>query len=111
MRISQWLRRVTRLWLHGQVLLGQTPFTTTDDFVLPEMLIAGDSPDLRVWGRTGRTTCLGGRNRILVPFFLSNPSRFTMFEDREMKEIVLVYSRSHTGYKSDVWAIVRIALK
>lgn len=34
-----------------------------------------------------------------------------MFEDREMKEIVLVYSRSHTGYKSDVWAIVRIALK
>ena len=35
---------------------------------------------------------------------------FTMFEDRETKEIVLVYPRSHQAYKSQEWAMVRFAL-
>lgn len=38
-------------------------------------------------------------------------SHFTLFEDRETKEIVLVYPRSHHAYKSQEWATVRLAVR
>lgn len=38
-------------------------------------------------------------------------SHFTLLEDRETKEIVLVYPRSHNGYKTREWATVRLALR
>ena len=38
-------------------------------------------------------------------------SHLTLIEDRETKEIVLVYPRSHNAYKSREWATVRLAVR
>jgi len=38
-------------------------------------------------------------------------SHFTLLEDRETKEIVLVYPRNHNAYKFREWATVRLAVK
>ncbi len=38
-------------------------------------------------------------------------SHLTFLEDRENKEIILVYPRSYNAYKSNEWATVRLALK
>jgi len=38
-------------------------------------------------------------------------SHFSVIEDRETKEIVLVYPRSHNAYKSREWATVRLAVR
>lgn len=38
-------------------------------------------------------------------------SHFTLLEDRETKELVLVYPRYHNGYKSCEWATVRLTLR
>jgi hypothetical protein len=38
-------------------------------------------------------------------------SHFTALEDRETKDIVLVYPRSHNAYKSREWATIRLAVQ
>jgi hypothetical protein len=38
-------------------------------------------------------------------------SHLTLLEDRENKQIILVYPRSYNAYKSNEWATVRLALK
>jgi hypothetical protein len=38
-------------------------------------------------------------------------SHFTLLEDRENKQIVLVYPRSYGAYRSNEWATVRLALR
>ena len=38
-------------------------------------------------------------------------SHLTLLEDRETKQIILSYPRSYNAYKSNEWAIVRLALK
>ena len=38
-------------------------------------------------------------------------SHLTMLEDRENKQIVLVYPRSYNAYKSNEWVTMRLALK
>ena len=38
-------------------------------------------------------------------------SHFTLLEDRQTKEIVLVYPRFHNAYKSSEWVTVRLAVR
>ena len=38
-------------------------------------------------------------------------SHFSMLEDRETKDIILTYPRSHGGYKTREWMTMRIALQ
>jgi len=38
-------------------------------------------------------------------------SHLTLIEDRETKEIILVYPRSFNAYKSREWALIRLAVK
>jgi hypothetical protein len=40
-----------------------------------------------------------------------NISHLTLIEDRETRETILVYPRSHNAYKSREWALIRLAVK